>query len=130
MKGDNIKDRTLRFAIRVMTMINALPKESGSQIFARQVVRSVSSAGANYRAGCRSKSRRDFVYKLKTVEEELDETSYWLELIRECNFFPAERIEPLLLECNELLAIIVKSITTARENGARQNKKKTAPVEP
>ena len=125
MKGDNIKDRTVKFAIRVMTMVNSLPRESGSQIIARQVVRSVSSAGANYRAGCRSKSRRDFVYKLKIVEEELDETCYWLELISEYGFFPAERIEPLLLECNELLAIIVKSITTARENGTKQSKKRT-----
>jgi four helix bundle protein len=117
MKGENIKDRTMDFAIRVMNMVAAMPKDYPAKVLSNQVIRSVSSAGANYRAACRSKSRRDFVNKLKIVEEELDETLYWLELIKESNMFPAERLSPLIKENTELLSIIVKSIITAKENG-------------
>jgi four helix bundle protein len=117
MKGDNIKVRTKNFALRVLTMASAIQKDYASQTISHQVVRSATSAGANYRAACRSKSRRDFVNKMKIVEEELDETSYWLELIDESNYFPKERISPLITENNELLSIIVKSIKTSKENG-------------
>jgi four helix bundle protein len=78
------------------------------------------SVGANYRAACRSKSRKDFVNKLKIVEEELDETNYWLEQIGKCRYLPAEKVSPLIIEGNELLAIIVKSIKTAKENEERK----------
>ena len=116
MKGENIKDRTMKFAIRVITMAAAMPKGYSSQALSHQVIRSVTSVGANYRAACRSKSRNDFINKLKIVEEELDETIYWLELIRDIGIFPPERISPLLLENEELLSITVKSIQTARAN--------------
>jgi len=124
MKGDNIKDRTKGFAIRVLKMVSAIPKDYSSQILSHQIIRSATSVGANYRAACRSKSRRDFVNKMKIVEEELDETSYWLELIEESNIFPKDRISPLIKENNELLSIIVKSIQTAKENGLTGNKKR------
>jgi four helix bundle protein len=127
MKGENIKDRTMRFAIRILNMSASLPKEYVCTVLSHQIVRSASSAGANYRAACRSKSRRDFVNKLKIVEEELDETNYWLELIQEQNIFPPERIAPLLSENNELLSIIVKSIRTAKENGVKSNNRITNP---
>ena len=120
MKGENIKDRTREFAIRVLKMVSAMPKNYSSQVLSHQIVRSATSVGANYRAACRSKSRRDFVNKLKIVEEELDETCYWLELIEVCTFFPTEKISPLIRESDELLAIIVKSIQTARENENRR----------
>ena len=122
MKGENIKERTKDFAIRVLNMASSIPKDFASQNISRQIVRSATSAGANYRAACRSKSRKDFVNKLKIVEEELDETNYWLELIEESNFFPKERISPLIGENNELLSIIVKSIQTAKEKGVTGNK--------
>jgi four helix bundle protein len=122
MKGENIKDRTMRFAIRVLNMASAIPKDYSTQILSHQILRSATSAGANYRAACRSKSRRDFVNKLKIVEEELDETMYWLELIDESKIFPTEKISPLISENNELLSIIVKSIQTAKENGVARNK--------
>ena len=125
MKGENIKDRTMTFAIRVLNMVSAIPKDYSSQILSHQIVRSATSAGANYRAACRSKSRRDFVNKLKTVEEELDETIYWLEIIDESKIFPKERISPLISESDELLSIIVKSIQTAKENGVAGNKRIT-----
>jgi four helix bundle protein len=123
MKGENIKDRTKAFAIRVLTMVSAMPENYSSQVLSHQIVRSGTSVGANYRAACRSKSRRDFVNKLKIVEEELDETGYWLELIEACNFFPAEKISLLLKESDELLSIMVKSIQTARENGSAIKKR-------
>jgi len=101
-------------------MAPAIPGEYPSRVISQQIIRSATSAGANYRAACGSKSRRDFVNKLKIVEEELDETGYWLELIEESTVFPAERMTPLLRENNELLAIIVASIRTARGNGMRK----------
>jgi four helix bundle protein len=125
MKGENIKDRTMRFVIRILSMASAIPRDYSSQIISQQIVRSATSAGANYRAACRSKSRRDFVNKLKIVEEEMDETSYWLELIEESKIFPTEKISPLISENNELLSIIVKSIQTAKENGVAGNKRMT-----
>ncbi|MCX6249980.1 MAG: four helix bundle protein [Bacteroidetes bacterium] len=125
MKGENINARTKEFAIRIIHMSTAIPRDYSSQILSHQIVRSATSAGANYRAACRSKSRRDFVNKLKIVEEELDETGYWLELIEDSNIFPKEKISPLIMESNELLSIIVKSIQTARENEKQGNKKVT-----
>ena len=81
-----------------------------------QIVRAASSVGANYRSACRSKSRRDFINKLKIVEEELDETIYWLQLIGATGLQPIGRLKPLIDEANELLAIIVVSIITAKKN--------------
>jgi four helix bundle protein len=127
MKGNDIKDRTMNFAIRVIALASVLEKDYPAKVLSQQIVRSASSAGANYRAACRSKSRRDFVNKLKIVEEELDETCYWLELIKESNFFPPEKLLPLLKENNELLAIIVKSIITTKENGEKKNSRITNP---
>jgi four helix bundle protein len=116
MRGENIMERTESFAIRILKMANSLPKVYSAQVIAHQVTRSATSVGANYRAACRSKSRKNFVNKLKIVEEELDETIYWLRLIDACNYFPANKTVPLTRECNELLEIIVKSIVTAKGN--------------
>ncbi len=116
MKGENIQGRTAALANRILNLSKALPRDYNSQVLSRQIVRSSTSVGANYRAACRSKSRRDFINKLKIVEEELDETIYWLERIRDSGIFEKERMRPLLDECDQLLAIIVKSIVTARRN--------------
>ena len=117
----------MKFAIRVLNLASSIPKNYSSQVLSHQIVRSATSAGANYRAACRSKSRKDFINKLKIVEEELDETSYWLEVIAEINLFPRERISPLIDESNELLSIIVKSIQTAKVNGLARNKRMANP---
>jgi four helix bundle protein len=87
-----------------------------AQVISHQILRSGTSPGANYSAACRSKSRRDFINKLKIVEEELDETNYWLELIVEAKLFPEEKISGLKTECNELISIIVKSLMTSKAN--------------
>ena len=125
MKGENIKDRTKGFAIRILKMVSALPGDYTTQVISHQIARSATSVGANYRAACRSKSRKDFINKLKIVEEELDETGYWLEVIGESNIFPIDKISPLIRESEELLAIIVKSIHTARANEKSGNMRMT-----
>ena len=122
MKGEDIKTRTKEFALRIIKMTVAIPIHYSSQAISHQIIRSATSVGANYRAACRSKSRRDFVNKMKLVEEELDETSYWLELIEETNVFPAGKVSPLIDEAQELISIIVTSIKTARKNEKRMPK--------
>jgi four helix bundle protein len=116
MKGEDIQDRTKGFAMRILNMAVEMPKTYLSQIISDQIIRSATLVGANYRSACRSKSRREFVNKLKIVEEELDQTNYWLELIEESNIFSSDRISQLTHEGNELLSIILTSIQTARRN--------------
>ena len=116
MKGLDIQARCESIAIRVIKMAFQLPVNYPAQAICNQIVRSSSSVGANYRAACRSKSRKDFINKLKIVEEELDETIYWLQLIVNVGLVPKEKMKLLTDESNELLAIIVSSILTARRN--------------
>ncbi len=108
--------RIKKFGIRIIVMADQLSKSYSAQVISHQVLRSGTSAGANYSAACRSKSKKDFINKLEIVEEELDETKYWLDLIVEAKLFPEEKISGLKTECNELLSIIVKSLTTAKAN--------------
>jgi four helix bundle protein len=121
MKGENLKDRTKAFALTILGLVPLLPKDYSTQVLSRQLVRSATSSGANYRAACRSKSRKDFINKLKIVEEEMDETNYWLELLEGNKSCSSDKIQPLIMENSELLSIIVKSIQTARDN-ARNDK--------
>lgn len=116
MKGENIKQRTKALALQILYLTNELPKIYSSQVIGRQVIRSGTSAGANYRAACRSRSNRDFINKLKVVEEELDETNYWLELLGESHVYCCDKITYLQQETTELLKIIVQSIRTTRQN--------------
>lgn len=109
-----LQERMTSFAVRIISMVDALPTSLGAQTIARQVVRSGTSPSANYRAACLAKSDKDFLNKLKMVEEELDETCHWLDLIMRCQMLQTSRIEPLYQECKELLSIIVKSIVTLR----------------
>ncbi len=102
------------FAVRIIKLVDALPSSLGGQTIARQIVRSGTSPSANYRAACIAKSDKDFLNKLKIVEEELDETCHWLEMIMRCEMLKPSRIQPLHQECCELLSIIVKSIVTMR----------------
>jgi four helix bundle protein len=116
MKGEDIKIRCESIAVRVIKMVIQLPDNYPSHAICQQIVRAASSVGANYRAACRSKSRRDFINKLKIVEEELDETIYWLQLIGTTGLLSIERLKSLIDEANELLSIIVVSIVTAKKN--------------
>jgi four helix bundle protein len=94
MNKQELKDRTKTFAFRVLKMVDALPKTTSGYAVAKQVVRSGSSVGANYRAACMARSRPEFIAKLGIALEEADETCYWLELISEGKILPARKILP------------------------------------
>ena len=111
-----LKRRTKAFAVRIVRLFETLPKKGAGIVLGRQLLRSGTSAGANYRSACRAKSAADFIAKMGTVEEEIDETIYWLELLIEIGLLKAEEAEAILKEADELLAIVVASIKTARKN--------------
>ena len=114
MTKEELQERMTAFAVRIVKMVDAMPSTVAGMAIARQVVRSGTSPSANYRAACLAKSDRDFINKLKMVEEELDETLHWLDIIMRSELMKVSRLEPLSLECKELLSIIVKSITTSK----------------
>jgi four helix bundle protein len=95
-------------------MVDAMPSSVAGLAIARQIVRSGTSPSANYRAACLAKSDKDFLNKLKIVEEELDETCHWLEIIMRSELMKVDRLQSLHQECKELLSIVVKSIVTMR----------------
>ena len=111
----DLKQRHKAFAIRIVKMVDSMPQTISSMAIARQIIRSGTSPSANYRAACIAKSEKDFLNKLKMVEEELDETLHWLMLIEECGILPSERMQDIMNECTELLKITVKSITSTRK---------------
>ena len=119
MNKDELKARTKSFALRVMTMIDHLPKNTQSRVIADQVMRSATSVAANYRAACRSRSRAEFVAKLGTVLEEVDETAFWLELIVDAGILPPKRVESLITEADELAAILFSAQRTARNTNPK-----------
>jgi len=106
------KERTKNFGLAVIRLVEKLPKTRTADVIGRQILRSATSVGANYRAACRAKSTADMLNKLKIVEEEADETLYWLELLQETS--PMPEIPTLAKEGNELLAMTVASIKTLR----------------
>jgi len=108
-------DRTKNFTVRIIKMAVHLPETEPSRVIRDQILRSGTSIASNYRAACRSKSQRDFINKLKIVEEEADETLFWLDLIEECELIKPEKLKNLKDENEELLSIIVASLKTAKE---------------
>jgi len=116
MKSDALKDRTKKFALRIITLVGALPKTTSGRAVANQLVRSGTSVGANYRAACRARSRAEFIARIGTVEEEADETAFWLELIIDGKLLPEPRIRSLLDEANEIIAIMASSYISAARN--------------
>lgn len=115
---NDLKDRTRKFALRVIRMTEALPRNRVADVLAKQVLRSGTSVGANYRAACRAKSPRDFAAKIGIVEEECDETLYWFELLVESDQIKLARIQSLMQEADELLRIVIASAKTARRNSS------------
>ena len=112
-----LKDRTKQFALRVISLVEALPKTTTGRTLGNQLIRSGTSVGANYRAACRGRSKAEFISKLNIVLEESDESQFWLELIIEANLMKPEQVTPLLEEAGELTAIFARSVYTARNNG-------------
>jgi len=118
MSDPDLKKRTKAFALRILKLVDALPKTTAGRALSSQIVRSGTSIGANYRAACRAKSTADFIAKMAIVEEEADETLFWLELLEESELLPAAKLTAIKQEADELIAITVTSIKTARRNRA------------
>jgi four helix bundle protein len=112
-KGRDLRQRTRKFALRVIRLVEALPKTRTAEVIGKQLLRAGTSVGANYRAACRAKSTKDFIYKMGLVEEEADESLYWMELLVEAGLVKLERLQSLMVEADELIAITVASIKTA-----------------
>ena len=110
----DLKERTRVYALRVVRLTQALPRNRVAEVLGRQLLRSGTSVGANYRAACRARSRAEFIAKLGIVEEELDESAYWMELLGQGGIVNAVRLEDIQDETKQLLAVIVASIRTAR----------------
>ena len=115
MTKAELQERMTAFAVRIVKMVDSMPSTVSGLAIARQIVRSGTSPSANYRAACLAKSDKDFVNKMKMVEEELDETCHWLEIIMRSEMMSTSRLLPLHQECKELLSIIVRSIVTTKE---------------
>jgi four helix bundle protein len=118
MNSEELKDRTKQFALRVMRLVDALPKSIKARAIANQLARSGTSVAANYRAACRARSRAEFIARIGVVEEEADETALWLELIVADQILDENKVSPLLSEANELVAIMAASPISAQRNGA------------
>ena len=116
MKRDSeaLKARTKDFALRILRLYRSLPRTDEARILGKQLLRSSTSIGANYRAACRGRSRAEFAAKLGIVLEEADETVFWLELLEEGNIFPKGKLSDLAREANELVSIFVVSVRTAK----------------
>ena len=114
-----MKERTKRFAVRVVKMVDTLPRKMSADVMGRQVLRSATSVGANYRSACRARSREEFRAKLGVVEEEADETMFWMEMLIESELVKAGQLQPLMKEAEEILAITVSSIKTSRTHSTQ-----------
>jgi four helix bundle protein len=119
MDENLFKKRTKQLALRVINVVDVLPRNRAADVLGRQLIRSGTSIGANYRAACRGKSTADVIAKLRIVEEEADESAYWMELLIESGLIAEARLSELLQETNEIIAMTVASIRTLqRRNGS------------
>ncbi len=114
MAQQEMKARTKRFALRIIRLVDSLPSSTSSGVIGKQLLRSGTSVGANYRSACRAKSSADFLFKLTIVEEEADESAYWMELLVESDLVRETLLSDLLDEANQLVAIVVSSIKTLK----------------
>ncbi|MDR1009548.1 MAG: four helix bundle protein [Opitutaceae bacterium] len=112
MTENELKIRTKKFALRILKVVDALPNTHSGRIIANQLGRAGTSVGANYRAVCRSRSSAEMISKLSVVEEEADESGFWLEVTTEHGVMPAKKLTPLQKEAGELVAIMVASRKT------------------
>ena len=115
MDKSELKQRTKQFALRIIELVESLPKSRTAEILGRQLLRSGTSIGSNYRAACRARSSADFIAKMGIVEEEADESMYWMELLVESRIVETYEVDFLMREANEFLAIVVTSIKTAKK---------------
>jgi four helix bundle protein len=111
-----LKPRTKQFALRAVRLVESLPKNLAAQVIGKQLLRSALSVGANYRSAKRARSNAEFISKMGIVEEEADESRYWLEMLVDAGLISKERLQPLIAETNEITAMVVASIRTARKH--------------
>jgi len=123
MNEREFKERTREFGLRVVRLVTSLPKGRVEDVLGKQLLRSATSVGANYRSACRARSRADMLSKLAIVEEEADESVYWLELLVDANVVTAKKVEALRVEGGEIVAMTVASIKTLRSREKIQNPK-------
>ncbi len=114
MENNELGNRTKTFALRIIRLVEALPKTRAADVIGGQLLRCGTSVGANYRAACRPKSPADFIAKMGIVEEECDESAYWMELLVEAGIMKESRMSSLMHEADEILAMAVASIKTTR----------------
>ena len=116
MNSDELRLRTKKYAAEVIRFVDSLPRGTSSEVIGKQLLRSATSTAANYRAACRARSNPDFINKLGIVEEEADETVFWLEMLLESGKVSEPDVQPLMKEGREILAIFSASHKTARIN--------------
>jgi four helix bundle protein len=121
MDLSDLKLRTKVYALRVIRLVETLPRNRVTDIIGKQLLRSATSVGANYRAACRAKSSADFIAKMGIVEEEADESLYWVELLIESGLLTPDQCAEVVREGNQLVAITVSSIKTARNHIRARN---------
>ena len=117
-RKEDLQIRTKEFALKVIRMYSALPKSAEAQVLGRQVLRSGTSVGANYREANRSRSKPEFIAKIGDCLKELDETAYWLELLAELSMVPSAKLADLRDECDQLLAIFTTISKKAKANAS------------
>ena len=118
-RGRDLAQRTKRFALSVVRMYCSLPKRTEAQVLGKQMLRSGTSVGAHYREAMRARSSAEFVSKLEGGLQELEETTYWLELLQEADIVPSAAVAPLHDEAQQLTAILVASVRTTKANRAK-----------
>jgi len=126
MTKEELKERTKKFALMIIELVEGLPNTVAGRTIGNQIIRSGTSVAANYRAACRARSNADFISKITIVEEECDETLFWLELIAEANLLKKEKLQDLVKEADELTAIFTASGKTARQNNPKSSKLRNA----
>ena len=119
MDKNELKNRTKKFALDIIRLVSELPETKAGHTIGNQIIRSGTSVAANYRSACRARSNADFASKINLVEEESDETQFWLELILDANLLKRERLQTLLKEADELTAIFTAAGKTARHHNPK-----------
>jgi four helix bundle protein len=126
---EELRRRTRAFSLRIIKFFRALPRTEEARVLGRQVLRSGTAVGANYRSACRARSRADFISKIGIAIEEADETAYWLELFIEAGIVKEERLHDLLAEANEIVRILQASRNTAKSRSSIANREsQTRPI--
>jgi len=123
------KERTKQLGLRAIQIVQALPKNPTADVISRQLIRSATSVGANYRAACRARSTPDMIAKLRIVEEEADESIYWLELMIEAGLIPEAKASELLRDTDEIIAMTVTSIRTLQKRQGNSDFNRKSKIE-